>query len=91
MHCPSSSLRAVLQGFVTNPADVLKTRVQSGAASTVGVALRDCLKAGGKRSLMRGAGMRVAWIAPQGCIYYPAYETVQRMLSKESREKKSAA
>ena len=27
--------------------------------------------------LMRGAYMRVLWIAPQGCIYYPVYEAVQ--------------
>ena len=23
--------------------------------------------------------MRVAWIAPQGCVYYPVYEAVQIM------------
>lgn len=38
------------------------------------------MQSGGIRSLMRGAGMRVAWIGPQGCIYYPAYEMAQRWL-----------
>ena len=55
--------------------------MQSGAAAGVGAALQQCLKAGGIASLMRGAGMRVAWIAPQGCIYYPTYEAVQRLLA----------
>jgi len=30
---------------------------------------------------MRGAGMRVVWIAPQGCVYYPVYELVQRIMT----------
>ena len=30
---------------------------------------------------MRGAGMRTVWIMPQGCVYYPVYEAVQRMLT----------
>ena len=66
-----------IAGFLTNPADVLKTRVQAGAAAGMGAALA----LGGPASLMRGAGWRVVWIAPQGCVYYPAYEAVQRMLS----------
>ena len=28
---------------------------------------------------MRGASMRVLWIAPQGCVYYPVYEAVQSL------------
>lgn len=72
-----------IAGLLTNPADVLKTRVQSGAASSLSRALR----AGSAASLMRGAGMRVAWIAPQGMVYYPAYELVQRRLSR-AREPK---
>jgi hypothetical protein len=30
---------------------------------------------------MRGAGMRTLWIMPQGCVYYPVYEAVQRLLA----------
>ena len=67
-------------GFATNPFDALKTRVQAGAPG-VGAALRDVLRADGPRGLMRGAGMRVLWIGPQGSVYYPAYEAVQRLLS----------
>ena len=48
----------------------------------VGAAFADCMRDGGVGSLMRGAGMRVAWIAPQGCVYYPAYEAVQRLLAR---------
>ena len=76
-------LGAVAQGvagFATNPLDALKTRVQAGAPG-VGAALRDVLRADGPRGLMRGAGMRVLWIGPQGSVYYPAYEAVQRLLS----------
>ena len=69
-----------IAGLITNPVDVLKTRVQSGAAASASAALAACVHDGGVRSLMRGAGLRVAWIAPQGCIYYPAYEAAQRLL-----------
>lgn len=67
-------------GFSTNPVDVLKTRVQAGPrGETMRTALRAVLKeATGAAGLMRGAGMRVAWIAPQGCVYYPVYEYVQQ-------------
>ena len=68
-----------IAGLLTNPADVLKTRVQAGAAAGMGAALA----LGGPASLMRGAGMRVVWIAPQGCVYYPAYEAVQRLLTPQ--------
>ena len=67
-------------GLITNPADVLKTRVQAGAALGVGAALRGALRDGGPAALMRGSAMRVIWIAPQGCVYYPMYEAVQRVL-----------
>ena len=60
--------------------DVLKTRVQAGGAPSVGAALRGALAQGGPSALMRGAAMRVVWIAPQGCIYYPAYELALRLL-----------
>ena len=67
-----------IAGFVTNPADVLKTRVQSGAYAGMAAALAAC----GPGCLMRGATMRVAWIAPQGCVYYPVYEAVQSWLAR---------
>jgi hypothetical protein len=72
-------------GFCTNPIDVLKTRVQTSGGLrrvplSVGEALRTVLKEGGARGLLRGAGMRVAWIGPQGCVYYPVYELAQQLL-----------
>jgi hypothetical protein len=75
-------------GFCTNPIDVLKTRVQTTAASSsrraalpsIGAALRAVLSDTGARGLLRGAAMRVAWIGPQGCVYYPVYELVQQVL-----------
>ncbi len=51
---------------------------RSGA---VGAALRAALRDGGALALMRGAGMRVLWIAPQGCVYYPVYELMQTALT----------
>ena len=84
-------LGAVAQGvagFATNPVDVLKTRVQSGASSGMRNALADVLRAGGPRALMRGAGMRTIWIMPQGCVYYPVYEGVQRLLNSKRPFKK---
>ena len=55
---------------------------QAGGAASVAGALRAALKDGGPAALMRGASMRVVWIAPQGCIYYPAYELTLRLLSR---------
>jgi hypothetical protein len=75
-----------IAGWLTNPADVLKTRVQAGAAAGIGAALAGALRDGGPMALMRGAGMRVVWIAPQGCVYYPAYEAMQRLLSRSATE-----
>ena len=56
---------------------MLKTRVQGGRSESVRAALRAVLAEHGARGLLRGAAMRVAWIAPQGCIYYPVYEFMQ--------------
>lgn len=39
--------------------------------------------------LMRGAGARVIWIAPQGCVYYPVYEIVQQMLTRKEERTRS--
>jgi hypothetical protein len=75
-----------LAGFLTNPVDVLKTRVQTGAATGVAAALASVRRAGGPGGLMRGAGMRVVWVAPQGCVYYPTYEAVQRLLAGAPRD-----
>lgn len=68
-------------GLLTNPVDVLKTRVQSGSVAGVGEALQAALREGGPAALMRGAAMRVVWIAPQGTVYYPTYEWMQRVLA----------
>ncbi len=83
-------------GFCTNPIDVLKTRVQTAVAAgtttgskqalsptSVGVALRAVLSDSGARGLLRGAALRVAWVGPQGCVYYPVYEFVQQSLRYE--------
>ena len=70
-----------IAGFSTNPMDALKTRVQAGAGGGVRGAYAALMAEAGPMGFMRGAGMRVVWIAPQGCVYYPVYEAVQRMLT----------
>lgn len=67
-------------GFCTNPLDALKTRVQTGVASNMRTAFGSLIKDDGLRGLMRGAGMRVLFIAPQGCVFFPVYEFVQNNL-----------
>lgn len=74
-------------GFLTNPIDLLKTRVQVGAAANMAAALSLMLKEGGPLALLNGVVIRVAWIAPQGCIYYPVYETMLRLLGRKTRRK----
>ena len=86
-HCPvvrvhAGAVAQGLAGWLTNPFDLLKTRVQSGVAANVGAAFRSVLLEGGPAALMRGAGMRVFWIAPQGCVYFPAYELTLRCLGR---------
>uniref|UniRef100_A0A6S9URV5 Mitochondrial carrier protein n=1 Tax=Chrysotila carterae TaxID=13221 RepID=A0A6S9URV5_CHRCT len=75
-----------IAGFSTTPADRLKTYVQSGAAIGVKAAFSDILRKEGVAGLMAGAGLRTLWIMPQGCIYYPVYELVQRAMSPKSEE-----
>ena len=70
-----------IAGFSTNPMDALKTRVQAGAGLGVRGAYLGLMAEAGPAGFMRGAWMRVAWIAPQGCVYYPVYEAVQRALA----------
>jgi solute carrier family 25 citrate transporter 1 len=69
-------------GFTTNPVDVLKTRVQSGLANTFMEGIQSVLKDGGLLAFWKGSLMRTLWILPQGCVYYPAYEFVQKVLKK---------
>ena len=57
----------------------------------MGKALRLVMRKDGLRGLMRGAGMRTLWIAPQGCVYYPVYELVLAVLEKNAREKSEQA
>ena len=68
-------------GFTTNPMDALKTRVQAGSSVGFGAAFRSVLRESGPAGFMRGAGMRLIWIAPQGCVYYPVYELTQRVMT----------
>jgi hypothetical protein len=39
--------------------------LQTGRATGIAAALSSVVRDGGARALLRGAGMRVAWIAPQ--------------------------
>jgi hypothetical protein len=64
-------------GWMTNPVDVLKTRVQANLSNGMRDALSSVMKESGAVGLMKGAGMRTLWIAPQGCVYYPVYELMQ--------------
>mmetsp|Transcript_13475 Transcript_13475/g.32157 ORF Transcript_13475/g.32157 Transcript_13475/m.32157 type:complete len:303 (+) Transcript_13475:14-922(+) len=68
-------------GLLTNPMDALKTQVQAGSAGGVRAAYGRLMARAGPIGFMRGAGARVIWIAPQGCVYYPVYEAVQKILT----------
>ena len=53
----------------------------AGATGGIRAAYKGLLAEAGPIGFMRGAGMRVVWISPQGCVYYPVYEAVQRLLT----------
>jgi len=79
---------------ITNPLDLAKLRLQtqrhlqSGEAPPEGhlTGLAHALRAAhaetGLRGLFRGAGARIAWLAPNTCILFTAFEECKKMVQR---------
>lgn len=66
-------------GFVTNPLDVVKTRLMlddggGGAALGVVAVFRQLIASGGLGALFQGAAARVVWLMAFTTIYLQIYE-----------------
>lgn len=83
-------------GFVTNPLDVIKTRMMIASASNPPKLLaltKSIWKEGGIRSFLGGGTARVAWLMPFTAVYLPAYDFVKRellLLQQAAAEAKAA-
>jgi solute carrier family 25 S-adenosylmethionine transporter 26 len=70
---------AVVASFVTNPVDVIKTRVQIDNRRALDVT-RQLLRDEGPRAFLKGATARMSWIAPTCAIGMVTYEQCKLLL-----------
>lgn len=65
-------------GALTNPLDVLKTRLMlSKNRVSVGTLLTTILKEEGYRALLRGIGPRIMWLSAGGAVFLGVYEVAR--------------
>eukprot|EP00563_Minutocellus_polymorphus_P018648 CAMPEP_0197721980 /NCGR_PEP_ID=MMETSP1434-20131217/4839_1 /TAXON_ID=265543 /ORGANISM="Minutocellus polymorphus, Strain CCMP3303" /LENGTH=178 /DNA_ID=CAMNT_0043307067 /DNA_START=18 /DNA_END=554 /DNA_ORIENTATION=+ len=81
----SAALAGGITGYVTNPMDLVKTKMMlnPGIYKGFAEAWRRTVQEGGMASLFNGAGARVSYIMPFCTFYLPVYEIIKRKL--ESR------
>lgn len=82
-------------GFITNPLDVVKTRMMTASkGSLVGplAAGKIILRDAGAKGFLSGSTARVMWLMPFTTIYFGCYELTKRCLSatRERRENPDA-
>ncbi|CAK0784707.1 hypothetical protein CVIRNUC_007911 [Coccomyxa viridis] len=76
-------LAGALASIATTPADVLKTRMMTSAATeavSLGPLLKDILRKEGARALFKGGLVRAVWTAPQGAMNFAGYELAKNAL-----------
>eukprot|EP00741_Cyanophora_paradoxa_P007493 tig00001130_g7248.t1 len=71
---------------MTNPMDVVKTRVMLGQAAGVREAVRGVLQAEGPRGFARGLDVRLAMGAPTAAIFWWVYEGVKAAIRGHKAE-----
>lgn len=92
VHFAAGLLAGSMSAVVTNPLDVLKTRIQTrktadGAAARPRLApmLRHIVRTEGAHALWRGLAPRVLSEAPTAALFMLAYEQVLRLSSKDRK------
>lgn len=71
-------------GFVTNPLDVIKTRMMTATKGTLTgpvAAGRLLLRDSGPKAFLVGSTARVAWLMPFTTVYFGCYEVTKRFLA----------
>ena len=79
----SGSLAAIVASGVTNPLDVIKTRVQIENKPAT-LVLRQLLREEGPSAFSKGLMARMSWIAPSCAIGIVVYEQTKAWLGSES-------
>lgn len=73
------AVAATLASGLTNPLDVVKTRVQVDNRPALAV-VRQLLRDEGPRAFLKGATARISWIAPSCAIGIAVYEQCKLLL-----------
>lgn len=78
----SAALAGGITGYLTNPMDLVKTKMMLSPDVYKGFAdaWRKTVQEGGLASLFNGAGARVGYIMPFCTFYLPVYEIIKRKL-----------
>jgi solute carrier family 25 S-adenosylmethionine transporter 26 len=78
----SAALAGGITGYLTNPMDLVKTKMMLSPDVYRGFAdaWRKTVQEGGLASLFNGAGARVGYIMPFCTFYLPVYEIIKRKL-----------
>lgn len=76
-----SCIAAILGGIVSNPFDVVKTRVQVDSSRHALSVITKMYQENGLRSFSRGMGARVLWIVPSMTISITLYEMLKDSFS----------
>ncbi|MES1923242.1 hypothetical protein MHBO_004787 [Bonamia ostreae] len=84
---PIGAISGVIAGFITNPIDVVKTRIMTqpfsskdkNYISTPTKMAKLVYKNEGYRAFLGGAGVRVVWIGLGGGVFFYVNETCRRL------------
>eukprot|EP00753_Platysulcus_tardus_P019913 PLAT7616.4.p3 GENE.PLAT7616.4~~PLAT7616.4.p3 ORF type:complete len:130 (+),score=42.38 PLAT7616.4:653-1042(+) len=75
-----------ISAVLSNPMDVLRTRVQLRSDLTTATVARELIREEGMAGLMKGASARVLAMAPTSVITISAYELVKRLSLKDEAD-----
>ncbi|KAA3453718.1 S-adenosylmethionine carrier 1, chloroplastic/mitochondrial-like [Gossypium australe] len=85
------AVAGAITGTVTNPLDVIKTRLMVQGSSKQYKGILDCVRTimreEGTHAFLKGIGPRVLWIGIGGSIFFGVLEKTKQMLAKKRPEK----
>ncbi|KAG4200962.1 hypothetical protein ERO13_A05G246600v2 [Gossypium hirsutum] len=84
------AVAGAITGTVTNPLDVIKTRLMVQGSSKQYKGILDCVRTimreEGTHAFLKGIGPRVLWIGIGGSIFFSVLEKTKQMLAKKRPE-----